>query len=183
VGLLRLLPGVTVLDDQAVEIEGVRFFGTTLWSDFEGRKSDCLDRVRRCLGEYVFVKTRVAAGAAGEPLRRFRAEDALKAHDRARAALFSEVAGARVGKTVVISHHAPSLQGLNPHHRGNGLDGAYASQFDKAIVGLDEYCLLDAWPHAHPGCLSHWARQRPDECVWVPGKGSLGCGVFSGGTL
>ena len=40
--LRRCLPGVTVLDDEMVEIGAVRFFGATLWSDFEGRKAESL---------------------------------------------------------------------------------------------------------------------------------------------
>src|SRR5262245_12445449 len=41
--LRRFLPGVTVLDDSAVEIDGVAFFGATLWTDFAGRSQACMD--------------------------------------------------------------------------------------------------------------------------------------------
>src|SRR5262245_29719660 len=44
--LRRHLP-VTVLDNSAVLIDGVTFFGATLWTDFEGRKQACIDHVRR----------------------------------------------------------------------------------------------------------------------------------------
>jgi DNA repair exonuclease SbcCD nuclease subunit len=146
-GLLRKhLHGVTVLDNEAIEIEGVRLFGTTLWSDFEGRKPEGLDRVRRRMGEYFFVKTRAAADGGNEALRRFRPEDALNAHDRAWAALRTEVSRDGAGRTVVISHHAPSLQGLNPLHRGNGLDGAYVSELDEAIMG---FWNIAYWVHGH----------------------------------
>jgi hypothetical protein len=50
--LARYLPGVTVLDNRHVEIGGIRFFGTTLWSDFEGRSAACMNAVRRRVGDF-----------------------------------------------------------------------------------------------------------------------------------
>lgn len=34
------------------------------------------------------------------------------------------------------AYPAPSLQGLNPRHAGNGIDGAYASNLDDEIAAL-----------------------------------------------
>jgi hypothetical protein len=141
-GLLRKhLPAVKVLNDDAIEIGGVRYFGTTLWSDFGGRKPECLGRVRRRIGEYFFVKTRGVSGTHG-----FSPDDALRAHDCAWAALQRELSCEATSRRVVISHHAPSLQGLNPLHRGNGLDGAYASELDEAIAGFSN---IAYWVHGH----------------------------------
>jgi len=140
-GLLRAgLPGFTVLDDETVEIDGVRFFGGTLWTDFAGRTG--LDAVRRRCGEFFFVKVRAPDGST----RRFRPEDALAAHDATRAALSRSLAFASGKATVVITHHAPSRQGLNPHHSGNGLDAAYASDLDGWIAGLAN---VPVWVHGH----------------------------------
>ncbi len=124
------LPGVTVLDNETVEIDGVRSFGGTLWADFEGRSK--LDAVRRRCGEFFFVKVREADGS----LRKFRPEDALAAFDATRAALTASLAAANGKRTVVITHHAPSRQGLNPHHVGEELNGAYASDLDNWIAEL-----------------------------------------------
>ncbi len=48
--------------------------------------------------------------------------------------------------TVVITHHAPSRQGINPAFAGNGLDGAYASDLDATIAALDN---VPIWVHGH----------------------------------
>lgn len=144
------LPGVTVLDDETVEIGGVRFFGGTLWTDFEGRSGIALQGMRRRMGEYFFVKTR--AGGNGGPLAKFRPEDALAAHDRAWSKLKTQLEAAGGKPTVVITHHAPSLQGLNPNFAGNGLDGAYASDLDRAVAALDG---IAVWVHGH----THIARE------------------------
>ena len=145
IGLMRAnLPGVTVLDDETVEIGGVRFFGSTLWTDFEGRSEISMQALRRRLGEYFFVKTR--RGGDGAALAKFRPEDALAAHDRAWSKLQEQVRAGGGKPTVVITHHAPSLKGLNPAFAGNGHDGAYASDLDERIAVLEG---VPVWVHGH----------------------------------
>lgn len=142
--LRRHLPGVTVLDDDAVAIGGVHFFGSTLWTDFDGGSDTAMNAVRRRMGEYFFVKT--CAGGSDGSLRRFRPEDALGAHAKAWAAL-SRALQAGLGKrTVVITHHAPSRLGLNPAFCGNGLDPAYASSLDDEIAAFEG---VPVWIHGH----------------------------------
>ncbi|MEZ5775915.1 MAG: metallophosphoesterase [Hyphomicrobiaceae bacterium] len=150
------LAGVTVLDDEAVEIGGVRFFGTTLWSGFEGGSQAVLDGVRKRMGEYFFVRTHAGSALgenSGRP-RRFQPEDALAAFRRATAALSAELATSFAGPTVVVSHHAPSRKGLNALFMGNGLDGAYASDLEPLIAGLAD---VPFWVHGH----THVARRYP----------------------
>src|SRR5262249_30020318 len=79
-------------------------------------------------------------------IRRFKPEDALAAFDASRAALDASLAAANGKRTVVITHHAPSLKGLNPLHVGEGLDGAYASDLDG---WLEELEAVPVWVHGH----------------------------------
>lgn len=145
IGLLRRhLPGITVLDDDVTEIDGVRFFGSTLWSDFEGRNPAVMALIRKRVGEYFFVRKRDEAAPGG--LVRWRPEDALAAHDRALAALAAAIPDGNTRPTVVITHHAPSLKGLNPYHVGNGIDGAFASDLDSLIERLSA---VPVWIHGH----------------------------------
>jgi len=59
VGLLRRhLPGVSVLDNETIEIDGKRFFGSTLWTHLGGRSEGEVTAIRKGMGEYFFVKTR-----------------------------------------------------------------------------------------------------------------------------
>lgn len=150
-GLLRRhLPGVTVLDDEAVTLGGARFFGSTLWTDFDGRSAAAMDAVRRRMGEFFFVKTRAVLDTGAHA--KFRPEDALRAHDAARSALLDEVRTCESRQTVVITHHAPSRQGLNPKFAGNNLDAAYASSLDEMIASLKN---VPVWVHGH----THIARK------------------------
>lgn len=99
--LKRHLAGVPVLDNEAVEIGGVVFFGATLWSDCECRDSAAIDRIRRGMGEYFFTSTRSLDNDGQPALVRFRPVDTIAAHDRALAAL-SRDASARRGPMVMF---------------------------------------------------------------------------------
>lgn len=138
------LPGVTVLDNEVIEIEGVRFFGGTLWTNFDDRSIEAMNAVRRRMGEFFFVKTR--AGREDGALAKFQPEDALREHDKGWAALREAVTASGGKKTVVITHHTPSHLGLNPRFAGNGLDPAYASCLD---VELAKFRDVPVWVHGH----------------------------------
>lgn len=142
----RHLPGVTVLDNCGVEIDGRHIFGTTLWTDFEGRREATMQAVRRGAGEFFFVKTRGRDPSQPDAVVKFRPEHALAEHDRALAALHAHLAVQPSRPTVVVSHHAPSLKGLNPLYQGNGLDGVYASDLDAMIQTLTS---VPVWVHGH----------------------------------
>lgn len=140
------LPEFTVLDNQGVELDGVSFFGTTLWSDFEARDPSEMERARRGIGEYFFVNRRTAENEESASLVRLRPLDTLREHERSLAALQKHLESRAGRPTVVISHHAPSKRGLNPLHAGNGLDGAYASDLDGWIATL---AAVPYWVHGH----------------------------------
>jgi Icc-related predicted phosphoesterase len=141
--LRRHLPGVTVLDDEAVEIEGVRFFGSTLWTDLSGQTEPEVTAIRKGMGEYFFVKTR---GDAGQPLAKLRPADTHKAHETSWKRLREGVTTEPRRPTVVITHHAPSRLGLNPRFASSSLDPAYASTLDEEIAAFEN---VPVWVHGH----------------------------------
>ncbi len=143
--LRRHLDGVTILDNEAIDIAGVKFFGTTLWSDFENRNDVAMEKARRGMGEYFFTKTRGSDPGGQTALARLRPADTLAAHDQAIATIRHQSSVA-LGPMVIVSHHAPSQQGLNPLHKGNGLDGAFASDLEDFIGELAD---VPIWVHGH----------------------------------
>lgn len=142
--LCRYLTDVTVLDDEAVTLDGVRFFGSTLWTDLSAQSETELTAIRKGMGEYFFVKTR--NGDAGQPLAKLRPADTQQAHVQAWT-LLTEALPAEPGRPmVVVTHHAPSRLGLSPRFAGNGLDAAYASDLDHEIRQFEN---VVAWVHGH----------------------------------
>lgn len=145
IGLFRMhLPGVTVLDNEVVEIDGVRFFGGTLWTDLSGKSEAELTALRKGMGEYFFVKTRGEGSEQG--LAKLRPADTHRAHNEAWRRLRAAVAVAPLRPTVVITHHAPSPSGLNPSFAGSPLDPAYASNLDETIAAFEA---VPIWVHGH----------------------------------
>lgn len=142
--LRRHLPGVTVLDDEAVEIEGVRFYGSTLWTDLGGRSEAEVTALRKGMGEYFFVKTR--ACGPDQPLAKLRPADTHLAHETAWALLREVVTAEPHRPTVVTTHHAPSRMGLNPRFPDSPLNPAYASSLDEEIAAFEN---VPVWVHGH----------------------------------
>jgi Icc-related predicted phosphoesterase len=142
--LRRHLPGVTVLDDEAVQIDGVRFFGSTLWTDLSGQTEPEVTAIRKGMGEYFFVKSR--SGGPDQALGKLRPADTHRAHETAWTRLREAVTAQPRRSTVVITHHAPSCLGLNPRFAGSPLDPAYASSLDEEIAAFEN---VPVWVHGH----------------------------------
>lgn len=142
--LRRHLSGVTVLDNEAVAIDGVRFFGTTLWTDLSQQGEAEITAIRKGMGEYFFVKAQ--SGDPDQQLARLKPADTHKAHETAWVRLRETVTAAPHRPTVVITHHAPSRLGLNPRFLGSPLDVAYASSLDDQIAAFEN---VPVWVHGH----------------------------------
>lgn len=141
--LRKHLAGITILDNEAVEIDGAIFFGSTLWTDLAGLNEAGAEKIRRGMGEYFFCKTLGTGDRGAGALAKLRLADTLAAHERSIAALRSFSTSKR--PKVIITHHAPTHQGLNPQHKGNGLDGAFACDLEDIIA---ELC-VPFWVHGH----------------------------------
>jgi Icc-related predicted phosphoesterase len=141
--LRRHLLGVTVLDDKAIEIGGIRFFGSTLWTDLSGQTEAEVTAIRKGMGEYFFVKTR---GGSDQTLDKLRPADTHKAHETCWKRLREVVTAKPLRPAVVITHHAPSCRGLNPRFLGSPLDPAYASSLDDKIAAFEN---VPVWVHGH----------------------------------
>lgn len=144
--LKRLAQGtnVAVLDDDEIVIEGVRFVGNTLWTDFrlfgEGPKRD------RAVAEATrFVRdfSRIRASEAGDRL--FTADDSAALFDRHAAWLRERLGDAHPGPTVVITHHAPSPASIHPRFADSLVNVAFASDLTDLIDGAR----VRLWIHGH----------------------------------
>lgn len=140
------LEGVTILDNESIDIDGVRFFGATLWSDFLGRSQVCMDNVRRRVGEFLLVKKRKVDNKGTAQLIKFQPEDALEEFDNSIQAITSIRDDGFDGPVIIITHHAPSPQGLNPHFERNDMDGAFVSDLSLFIETMEN---VPFWVHGH----------------------------------
>lgn len=131
---------VTVLDDHAIEINGVRFIGATLWTDYRlhGSAVQSGFAAARGLNDHRLIRT---SGGT----QRFTPADALKMHQESRAFVERTLANPFSGQTIVITHHCPSSRSVPERFTHDKIAPAYASNLHDVI---DRY-QPNIWIHGH----------------------------------
>ena len=144
--LKRLSAGtnIRVLDNDEVVIEGVRFLGTTLWTDFmlfgEGEKrAAAMQEAQRFMRDF----SRIRVGEAPEMPFTPAASAALFRHHAAW--LDSKLAEPYAGPTVVITHHAPSRKSIHPRFAESLLNACFVSDAERLINASR----ARLWIHGH----------------------------------
>lgn len=131
---------VRILDRDEVLLGGVRFLGCSMWTDYAvtGNAHLAAWHARTTMNDFRKIRT--------EPFRRIVPNDLVQESLKAREWLCLKLSEPFAGKTVVITHHAPSLRSLkdNPH-AGTLLDAAYAKNCE-GLMGGDRAAL---WVHGH----------------------------------
>lgn len=144
-GLLDLLkseapPNVQILNDEWIDIDGVRFVGSILWTDFllfgEADKYFVIQEAKKNMADFYLIKNED---------RRFTPEDSIALHEQSRAWLAFVLGEPYTGKTVVVTHHAPSSASVHPRFARNLLTPAFASNLEE-MMGADR---VELWIHGH----------------------------------
>ena len=126
-------PHAQFLDNQHVEIEGVRFIGSTLWASC-GYGTPRHLAIQNGLNDFALIKTTYPHEKLTfyEGCRRFLVEDAYRLHQEAKA--FLEEAVKTDLPCVIMTHHAPSYLAKNAkRYPGQELDEAYFSNLHPFI--------------------------------------------------
>jgi predicted phosphodiesterase len=118
-----------------IEIGDVRFLGTTLWTDYDlqGDSIFAMGYARRRMSDY--GRIRVASTArrySGVPLT---PEHVLERHRAARKWLEDELGKPWSGKTVLVTHHAPTAATLE--YPRDALSPCYASNLEDTLDGTN----------------------------------------------
>jgi predicted phosphodiesterase len=135
---------VHVLDNSEVVIGKVRFLGTTLWTDFElfgdlEPRAAAMDEARRLLRDF----SRIRASEDSTDL--FTPNHSVSLFKRHAEWLDHRLASVHAGPTVVITHHAPSLQSIHPRFADSLLNASFVSDVQH-LLGADRASL---WIHGH----------------------------------
>ncbi|MDX7951692.1 metallophosphoesterase [Lichenihabitans sp. Uapishka_5] len=135
--------GITLLENAAAVIGGVRFVGTTLWTDYavegEAERGPAMERAAREMNDHRLIGWR--AGTRD----RFMPAHGLALHIDAVTALDALLAEPFAGPSVVVTHHAPSPRSILPRYRGHPLNPAFCSDLTDLIVRHAPV----AWVHGH----------------------------------
>jgi Icc-related predicted phosphoesterase len=128
------LENVYLLERDVFRIGDVRFLGTTLWTDFAGLKH--ADSCRSGMADFRLIR---AKDGSLSPDMLYRE------HLLSRDWLESELAHPFNGKTVVVTHHAPSFLSQHPRFAGSSIGGGFCSNLNDFV----ERWKPSVWIHGH----------------------------------
>ncbi|CAN7465605.1 metallophosphoesterase [Paraburkholderia hospita] len=133
---------VHVLENDILVLGNVRFLGCTLWTDFKLYASDitsviCMRDAQSSMKDFRLIR-------ATQSYRKLYPSDTVRRHERSRAWLANALSERFDGKTVVVTHHAPSRGSVEAQYEGDSLTPAYASDLD-CLMSPD----LRLWIHGH----------------------------------
>ena len=131
---------VRVLENDTCEINGWRFFGATLWSDFliTGDQVVAVQNARSEITDFKSIRH-------WPSLKRFAPHHAQQAHAETKNHLRAFLASGDRAKSIVITHHAPSMHSQTVEFRNDPLSGAYVSDLEPLIS--EQGPVL--WIHGH----------------------------------
>jgi len=123
------------LENDEVVIDGVRFLGATLWTDYLGDKSTSrsynMRELGMCLNDHRVIRF---------DERKFEPEDALKIHQQSVKWLEDKFADDFKGKTVVVTHHGPSLHCAHLDYGLDHISAGFLSDLDRLVEMSDVWC-------------------------------------------
>ncbi|MCJ8506771.1 metallophosphoesterase [Rhizobium lemnae] len=146
---------IHLLENETLEIGHVRIIGATLWTDYQvpwgiddelplpDRAEAAVSFCRRSMLDF-----REIYGSPpfreGMP-RLITSREIIARHMESKAFISGEMAKSWTGKTVVLTHHAPSPRSLLKQYQGEATNAAFASDLTEVIQNGRP----DIWIHGH----------------------------------
>jgi UDP-2,3-diacylglucosamine pyrophosphatase LpxH len=133
---------VQMLDRATVIVDGVRFIGAVLWTDYKLHGDPVTAQVAalRWLNDHRAIETAVAGWE-----RKFMPGHALMRHEADRAYIAAQLAEPFDGSSVVVTHHAPHPASVQPKWAGDAITPAFASDLSELIAAFEPRL----WVHGH----------------------------------
>jgi len=130
--------GITWLERESMVIDGVRFVGTTLWSDYDvfGQREKAFRAANHYLSKMASQRHGALFDAAAMRTLALDCQDWLRA---ALAAPFD-------GPTVVVTHFAPTLHSMDPRYGATPGTAGFCNGLDALLPRAD------LWLHGHLHC-------------------------------
>ena len=129
-----------VLNNEEVIIGGVRFLCSVLWTDFalfgEADRFFSMQKARQTMPDFSVIQSNGNV---------FTPEESIRLHEESRVWLTERLEEPFDGKTVVVTHHAPSSKSVAPRFGSDLLTPAFASHLE-TLMDASQPTL---WIHGH----------------------------------
>lgn len=139
---LSLYPNIHLLEQNKVVIDDTVFLGASLWTDMNKSDPLTLMSIRDMMSDYRAITEHNENGA----YHRLRPNITIKKH-RETVEWLNIMLQEDKRKTVIVTHHAPSLQSVHPRYRNQTImNGAFCSDLEYIMLDFDQIAL---WTHGH----------------------------------
>lgn len=137
----QLTENVQFLNSKEWRLDGVRFLGATLWTDFylfgAEKKQAAMWEAEIGMNDY----HRIRLESRG--YKKMRTPDTARFHAEQRSWIRDKLEEPFAGKTVVVTHMAPSKRSVPEQFSADIVSAAYASNLDEMASQVD------LWIHGH----------------------------------
>jgi hypothetical protein len=133
---------IRVLQDDSVVIDGHKFFGTTLWTDFKKGDPLMMYQAAQCMSDYKQIAERDVTGA----YHKLKTTSIYSAHKASINKL--EAFLANNTDAIVITHHLPSYKSVNERYADDYTNFFYFSDLDHIMAQYKP----KLWFHGHTHC-------------------------------
>lgn len=146
---------IHILENETFEVGDLRIIGATLWTDFEvpwgiPEELPVSERLEKafhvCPREITDFREIRRSNERKEGETGFiTIQELIQRHRESRAFIEAELAKTFDGKTMVLTHHAPSPRSINPQYQGYVSNAGFASDLSSVIhAGKPDF-----WVHGH----------------------------------
>ncbi|WP_153394080.1 metallophosphoesterase [Chryseobacterium vaccae] len=131
---------VFVLENSSVDIDGIRFHGATLWTDFSifGNPVQYGMLCQSKMNDYKMIRR-------DPSYSKMRTIDTFKIHQFSKLWLKENLEESAGLKNIIVTHHAPSIKSVPEHYSKDPLTAAYASDLEDLIMDYEPLY----WIHGH----------------------------------
>lgn len=100
-------------------VDDVRFIGGTFWTDFNGGDEYTMEFAERRMNDFNYIRYQ---GKDDVIYRRFTPDDAWLINRRQRGAFAKFLDVPFAGKTIIVTHHAPTEHSIDPKYKHHSSD-------------------------------------------------------------
>jgi Icc-related predicted phosphoesterase len=130
---------IHVLENESIDLGGFRFFGATLWTDMKLHGDPYIGSLEALqMNDYKRIRR-------SSDYQKLRPGDTRSLHSASVRNIEQFLNAGDPRRSVVITHHAPSMRSLPDHRKQDPVSCAYASHLD-TFIELHEPLL---WIHGH----------------------------------
>lgn len=126
---------IHLVNNHTVEFDNERFIFSTLWSDISERNKA---EISMRLNDFRLINQRN---------KRFTADDYNVLHQQSLQFLENELCRITDKKTVVVTHHVPTLENYPAQYAGDALNDAFATELKTLILQTQPKCWI--YGHSH----------------------------------